>query len=315
MRVLVTGGAGFIGRHLAVGLLQRSEEVIVVDDLRVEPLLAPVGTFLLKSVLNMNEQDLDGIDAVCHLASFKSVPESFGRPVEQLDNVDSARHLLTLCAKVGIPRVLVASTCEVYGVAHVPTAESHALSPRSPYAFSKAGMEMIAKAHQYVPGGRTEVTVVRLFNVYGPGERPDALVPSMCQNALLRGVLPIEGSGSQRRDLSYISDTVRHLMVILDQSPGGVVNVGSGISWSVEDIAHAVQALHSEARVEYRPERPQEIGEFLADVGRLRELDGLQEQVPLNTGLRQTFQWWSQRLGICETAPGVVHAAIEEDAA
>jgi UDP-glucose 4-epimerase len=315
MHVLVTGGAGFIGRHLAVELLRRSCDVTIIDDLRVEPLLAPIGRTQFKPILQMTADDLVGVDAVVHLASFKSVPESFRRPLEQLDNIDSGRHLLELCAEVGVPRVVVASTCEVYGQAELPTAEHRPFAPRSPYAWSKTALEMLARAHQQAAVRGARITVVRLFNVYGPGERPDALVPRLCRSALLRGELPVEGSGSQRRDLSYVSDAVEDLLRVLEESPGGVVNVGTGVSWSVDDVVSVVHGLWPGARKVQLEERPCEIQEFRADVTALRRISPRGEPVPLEAGVRLTFDWWRHRLGLSAEAACRVESGVSEGGA
>ncbi|WP_432570112.1 NAD-dependent epimerase/dehydratase family protein [Kineococcus sp. SYSU DK005] len=295
-RVLVTGGAGFIGRAVSSAFLARSVAVDVVDDLRVAPLQQPLGNLMVKSVLDMDESDLDGVEVVYHLASHKSVPESFDRPLEYLDNIDSGRHLLRLCAASSVSRVIIGSTCEVYGNASMlPSAEHSPMSPMSPYAASKVALEMLARAHQQ-SRGQVEVTIARLFNVFGPGERTDALVPRLCHSALVRAELPIEGSGLQRRDLSYVDDTVDKLVALARGPYVPVVNVGSGRSWSVRDVALQIQQLAADATFVDLPGRRNEIAEFCADTSVMDSLHPrARAATPVPIGIARTFDWWSQR--------------------
>ncbi|MFJ6655982.1 NAD-dependent epimerase/dehydratase family protein [Streptomyces sp. NPDC091377] len=295
--VLITGGAGFIGGHLARHLAAKHTKVLVVDDLRVEPMISPEGTgkFREKAVLDLTAADLDGIDLVYHLASHKNVPRSFRQPLDYLDNVDSGRHLLALCAITGVRRVIVGSTCEVYGQATLPTVESTPLSPRSPYAASKVALEMLARAHQRSAGG-TEVGIVRFFNVYGPGERPDALVPRLCANLLLRNELPVEGTGEQRRDLTYITDVVRKLDGLAGSDFAPVVNLGSGRSYSVNEIVEILRTVTPKAEVAHKSGRTNEISEFRAATAvQERLLGDTAPTVDITEGVGKTLAWWATR--------------------
>ncbi|MFI2345879.1 NAD-dependent epimerase/dehydratase family protein [Streptomyces sp. NPDC019443] len=297
-RILITGGAGFIGGHLARALVASGEEVTVVDDLRVPPMIPPEGTgkFLEKPVLELEERDLSDVRFVYHLASHKSVPRSFQQPLDYLDNVDSGRHLLALCTSVGVPKVVVGSTCEVYGEADMlPTPETSPLSPRSPYAASKVGLEMLARAHQRASGA-PEVGIVRFFNVYGPGERPDALVPRLCANLLTRNELPVEGDGEQRRDFTYITDVVGKLVMLAGRPLAPVVNFGSGRSFSVNDVVRVLQKASPDAGVSQKQSRPNEITEFRASTAlQARQIGQKADGVGLEEGIRLTLAWWESR--------------------
>ncbi|MGW7022498.1 NAD-dependent epimerase/dehydratase family protein [Streptomyces decoyicus] len=296
-RVLVTGGAGFIGSHLVVKLLELGDEVVVIDDLRVRPLNPVLGHLRVKPVREMDCDDLSGVQTVYHMASHKSVPRSFDEPLEYLDNVDSGRHLLQLCADAGVPQVFVGSTCEVYGDTGLPRIpESQPLAPLSPYAASKTALEMMSRAHQAAGNDGPAVTIVRLFNVYGPGERPDALVPRLCANALLRNELPIEGDGQQRRDLSHVSDVVRKLVELRHAEYVPVINLGSGYSKSVIEVAEILAELQPGLKVRHLPGRCNEIGEFRADTSLQDRTLGSQE-LPTEParGIRMTYEWWRDR--------------------
>ncbi|AXU16470.1 NAD-dependent epimerase/dehydratase family protein [Streptomyces clavuligerus] len=297
-RSLITGGAGFIGGNLARRLTESGCDVTVVDDLRVPPMIPPEGTgkFLEKSILELHEDDLSNVGTVYHLASHKSVPRSFKEPLEYLDNVDSGRHLLRLCAKAGVPRVVIGSTCEVYGRADLlPTPETSPLAPLSPYAASKVALEMLARAHQKAPGA-PEIGIVRFFNVYGPGERPDALVPRLCANLLLNGELPVEGAGSQRRDFSYITDVVDKLIALAGGPLPPVLNLGSGISFSVNEVVALLQRISPGARVARRPNRVNEIMEFRADTTQQNlRIAPSPDTVGMEKGTELTLAWWQSR--------------------
>ncbi|MFJ4912914.1 NAD-dependent epimerase/dehydratase family protein [Streptomyces sp. NPDC088726] len=293
----MTGGAGFIGSHLVARLLELGDEVVVIDDLRVRPLNPVLGQLRVKSVREMDLDDLSGVETVYHLASHKSVPRSFDEPLEYLDNVDSGRHLLQLCADARVPQLFVGSTCEVYGDTGLPRIpESQGLAPLSPYAASKTALEMVSRAHQAAPNGGPAVTIVRFFNVYGPGERPDALVPRMCANALLRNELPIEGSGDQRRDFSHVSDVVRKLVELRHAAYVAVINFGSGNSKSVLEVAEILEELQTGLKVRHLPGRCNEISEFRADTSlQDRTLGGTAAPVDLVWGIRMTYEWWRDR--------------------
>jgi dTDP-glucose 4,6-dehydratase/UDP-glucose 4-epimerase len=297
-KVLVTGGAGFIGSHLVAFWESLGAEVVTIDDLRVKPLTAVRGEFRQKPVVQMDAGDLEGVDVVFHLASHKSVPESFSRPLEYLDNIASVSHLLGLAAAVGTSRVVVASTCEVYGeAAALPSAEADPLAPRSPYAATKVALEMISRAYQEAACLGIDVTVVRFFNVYGPHERPDALVPRLCKSVLEGQPLPLEGSARQRRDLTYISDLIPRLARVTTLSSVPVLNLGSGTTHSVAEVADAVSRLHPGADARRLPERRNEIQEFRADVTLERTLLGpLTDPVGLTEGVELTYAWWESRL-------------------
>lgn len=271
--------------------------VVTVDYLRIAPLQDPVGDFREKAVLDMVINEVADVDVVYHLASHKSVPESFHRPLDYLDNMRSTMHLLEICSAARVPRVIVGSTCEVYGQAgELPNREDSSLAPRSPYAASKVAVEMAARAHQHHDDG-TEVMVARLFNVFGPGERADALVPALCRSALVDRALVVEGGGEQRRDLSYIDDTVSKLESMGTSVYAPVLNLGSGRSWSVREIVDMVSELAPGVSVTNADERPNEIREFVAHTAAATEALG--EQSPCTdvpAGVRITFNWWVDRL-------------------
>jgi UDP-glucose 4-epimerase len=294
---LVTGGAGFIGSHLADELRGAGVAVRTVDDLR-ETSLAPFDDGLMrKNVLDLTPDDVAGVDAVYHLASDKSVPLSFEKPLRYIENIECTIHLLRLCARVGVAKIYIASTCEVYGTAeHLPTEESQTFAPMSPYAATKVAMEMVTRAYQQAASSGTDITVLRFFNVYGPRQRPDNVVPGFCSGALTSGLLPVDGAGTQRRDFTYIDDLVDQLTQLPGLvRPPAVLNLGSGTSTSVLEIAAIVRDLCPEAAVAWMPARQNDPQEFRAGTGLGRSL--LQQRgtpVSLPDGIARTLRWWRE---------------------
>ncbi|ALE85405.1 NAD-dependent epimerase/dehydratase family protein [Pseudonocardia sp. HH130629-09] len=299
-RVLLTGAAGFIGRNLALALESRGLDVVGVDDLSVTPLETYCGRQLLvKDVCKLSNTDIVGVDTIIHLASAKSVPLSFSAPRYYSTNVSMTAHLLGIAADAGVERILIGSTCEVYGDQGTGRLhEGTPFAPRSPYAASKAAMEMVANIYQLAHRNFSGcVTVARLFNVYGPGERTDALIPSLCQSALRYQRLPIEGDGNQRRDLTYIDDAVKQLLHVLFEHDSRVVNLGTGGTTSVLDVARLVADEVAGTSTEFLPARPNEIPSFCSNRGPLAGDDTFgKEMITIQDGIRRTLLWWRQKL-------------------
>ncbi|MEU5896775.1 MULTISPECIES: NAD-dependent epimerase/dehydratase family protein [unclassified Streptomyces] len=289
-RILVTGAAGFLGRHLVRALHAQGLDVLAVDNLCVPPVEAPPDDLLCASVLDLTAEDLRGVTCIYHLSAWKSVPDSFSHPYRCVENVRAGEHVLRLARAAGVARVVVASSCEVYGTTQTPTREDAPLAPRSAYAMSKAAVDCLAAV---VRRGGQDVTVARLFNVYGPGERPDAVVPAFCQGALVKGEIVVEGSGRQRRDFSYVTDIVARLVELsLVETCPAIVNLGSGTSHTILELSSWMTRRRPETTITFGPERPLEIEEFRADTALADALFTASDPVGLEAGLEETFSWW-----------------------
>jgi dTDP-glucose 4,6-dehydratase/UDP-glucose 4-epimerase len=288
--ILVTGAAGFLGRHLVRELRREGVDVRAVDNLCVPPIEPPPDDLLCVSARHLTAEDLRGVSCVYHLAAWKSVPESFSHPARYTENIWTGEWVLRLARIGGVPRIVVASSCEVYGTAPTPTPEHAPLAPRSAYAMSKASVDCAAAVLRQCGH---DVVVARLFNTYGPGERPDAVIPAFCRGALASGEIVVEGSGLQRRDFSYVTDAVAMLaeLSVID-APPGVVNIGSGESHSVLDIAAAVVERKPDTKITFGPERPMEIQEFRADMSLATRFFSRLHTVDLAAGLDETLSWW-----------------------
>jgi nucleoside-diphosphate-sugar epimerase len=264
--VLVTGAAGFIGRNLCRALRAAGTTVLGVDDFSAPESLRPhQGSVDRRDVLDLEVRDLAGVTTVVHLAARKSVPASFANRDDIARNVLVDRHLLEIVSRASVARLLVASSCEVYGAQPVrePITEAAGFAPRSPYAVSKVALEHLADVYTR-PGAET--TALRLFNVYGPDEGLDAVVPRFIAEIRATGELTIEEDGEQRRDFTFIDDAVDMLvqMVGAARPLPRALNVGSGTSHSIRDVARTVLGLAGGGQVRTAPARRNEIADFVA---------------------------------------------------
>lgn len=313
MRFLVTGGEGFIGRHLRARIASEGHQAISMDDYRANPLSPTSNQNIDRAIESIEPSDLEGVDTVVHLASYKNVPESFGKTRECLDNVRATQALLEACSKTNVRRVLIGSTCEVFGRAHAPIQYAHTpLAPRSPYALSKAASECVAEIYRYA--GQFEVSRVRIFNTYGPFERPDAVVPAMCKLAIETGTITIEGDGSQSRDFTYVTDMADRLyaLAMVERLPV-TANLGSGHTTTVEEIAavvssHAKQSRGIDVQLAFTGARQEEINSFCSSTEDWDHALGANDapHVDIREGIARTFEWWSARLGSADNELAVL---------
>lgn len=305
MRVLVTGGAGFIGANLTRELSTRGEveAVIVLDDLsagsaaHLEGIAAELvrGSILDRPLLN---SAVDAVDAVVHLAARPSVPRSLSDPVASHDvNVTGTVYVLEACRRRGVP-IVAASSSSVYGsVADLPKHEDLATRPMSPYGASKLATEAYVLA--YAAGFGLPALALRFFNVYGPlqpaGHAYAAVVPAFVDAALRRESLRVFGDGRQTRDFTYVGTVVR---VLADAVLHGVtssvpVNLAFGTRVSILRLADMLATVADlPITVSHEPARPGDVRDSQADNGRLRALFPDVSPVPLETGLARTVEWF-----------------------
>jgi len=302
VRVLVTGGAGFIGSHTVDLLLSSGHEVVVLDDLssgRRENLLAHLGkpglTFLRGDILDPEAvgRALEGVEAVIHEAAQISVPLSFEKPeLTREVNVVGTRLLLEACAGRGIRRFVYASSCAVYGnPGRLPVDEETPPSPLSPYARSK--LEAEEECLRFFRERGLETVCLRYFNVYGPrqggGEYAGVIVKFLER---LREDLPpvVHGDGRQTRDFVYVGDVAKANLLALTspRAPGKVVNVGTGRETSILELCRLLLRLTGK-RVEpvHAEPRMGDVRRSVADVRRAKEVLGFEARVTLEEGLER----------------------------
>jgi nucleoside-diphosphate-sugar epimerase len=304
--IAVTGAGGFIGSHLVERLLEDGHAV------RALVRYASTGSigFLHDArerfperlrVLHGGVEDprslrelLEGADAAVHLAAVVGIPHSYAAPHQHVQtNVVGTLNLLEAALQADVARIVHVSTCEVYGGGPDALTEEHPLSARSPYAAAKAGGEQLALAYHRAYG--LPVVVLRPFNAFGPRQSPRAFIPAVIAQALAGPVVRL-GRLEPRRDLSYVTDTARGiaLAALCPGIEGARINLGSGLSRSVEEVAGAILArVNPGARIardaqRLRPESA-EILELRADTTRAERLLGYRPLVDFERGLDLTI--------------------------
>jgi UDP-glucose 4-epimerase len=303
MKVLVTGGAGFIGSHL-VEHFQGKAEVRVLDNLRSGYRRNLDGfdvEFIEGSILDADavKRAVEGVDYVFHLAALISVPESMAKPRECVDlNVTGLLNVLEAAADAGARKLVLASSAAIYGNnPTVPKVETMLPEPKSPYAITKLDGEYYNA--MFTTEGRLETASMRFFNVFGPRQDPNsayaAAVPIFIRKALAGEPLTIYGDGGQTRDFIYVKDIVAAL-VFAATTPGitGTFNVGYGASTTINDIARTIIAeAGSDSEIRYEAERAGDVRHSLASVERLNEA-GFRPVSNLREGLAATLRYFQE---------------------
>lgn len=288
--ILITGAAGFIGRNLARELTAHGAQVRGIDNFCVPPtgrLTVPVEH---RDVRELTAGELDGFDTIIHLAALKSVPGSFHNPVNLTHNLSVDHHILAAHHDSACPRLLMASTCEIYGDQVGYNRETDPFAPRSPYAVGKAASEMLAEVYRAMAPGK-QIGIARFFNTYGPDEGADAVVPAFLDAVAEGSPCRIEGDGEQGRDMTYIDDMTAMLRNLLAHPRlPRTVNLGSGRVTRINEIAHHVIDVHGGGRIEHVGERPNEIAAFSADMHQYARLLGAVPMRDVRDGIREAHK-------------------------
>jgi dTDP-glucose 4,6-dehydratase len=309
VRVVVSGGAGFLGSHLCRALLDRGDEVVCVDNLvtgdeaNIAGLVGDPGfSFLLHNV--SNHVIVDGpVDAVMHLASPASVVDYLELPIQTLKVGSLGTHNLLGLAKAKGAKFFLASTSEVYGDPLVhPQVESYwgnvnPVGPRGVYDEAKRFAEAMTMAYHRQHG--LDVRIARIFNVYGERMRPNdgRVVSNFIVQALRGEPLTVYGAGSQTRSFCYVDDEIVGFLGLLDSSYVGPVNIGNPDELTVLDLAELVLELTmSPSRVEYLDLPVDDPAQRRPDITLARAVLGWEPKVPLREGLERTIEWFRGRL-------------------
>ena len=301
MRVLVTGGAGFIASHIVDAYVERGHEVTVVDDLssgrreNVNP-KAELIVADLRDRATIDKLRNRNFDLVNHHAAQIDVRVSVADPAADAElNIVAALRLFQAMVEDGVKKILFASSGgAAYGEpVYAPQDELHPLAPLSPYGCAKLSIDQYLGFFRNVHG--IKAVSLRYGNVYGPRQRKDgeAGVVAIFAGALLDGQTPrINGTGEQTRDYVFVADVVRANMAASEHDVDGIFNVGTGIETSVVALYEALcDALDIHVGAEHGPAKAGEQMRSVLDGTRLRNLAGLPEPVLLREGLQRTVTW------------------------
>jgi UDP-glucose 4-epimerase len=315
MRVLVTGGAGFIGANLCGDLAARPEigHVIALDDLstgRAENLDGTGAELVRGSILDADllARMVNGVDAVVHLAARPSVPRSLASPVaSHRVNATGTVQVLEACRHAGV-HLVVASSSSVYGaVPDLPKHEDLPTRPLSPYGASKLAAEAYALAYGASFG--LPVLACRFFNVYGPlqpaGHAYAAVIPAFIDAALRGEPLVVHGDGAQTRDFTFVGTVTGMLTdaVLRRVTNDTPVNLAFGTRVSVLELTRRLGAvLGTPIEVRHGPARAGDVRDSQAADDRLRRLFPAAAAVPLDTGLERTVAWFREQVAYAGSA-------------
>lgn len=303
MKILVTGGNGFIGHTLVRHLLNEGNEVKVID---IKPIkfTHPKLEFVKKSVLEDIRWEMRDCDAVYHLAAELGVISSDRRPLNTLAvNIDGTVNVFRCALGTGVKKIVYTSSSEVYGEAReIPLKEDSPKSPVSIYGVSKLAAEMYAKG--YVQEYGMDINPVRLFNVYGPGQGFDWVMPIFIQKVLNNEEPVVFGDGSQVRCFTYIADIVSGIEAVMKKGlKGEAYNIANTDQITMKELAELIIRISGK---KLNPKiagfgketraREREIMTRVPSIEKLKKL-GWKPQVNAEEGIKKTYSWYKGNLG------------------
>lgn len=320
MRILVTGGAGFIGSHLAEKLLslENIDEVRVLDNLATGS-MDNLATFRNHPRFTFMEGDIrdyatclkacEGIDRITHQAALGSVPRSVADPITSNEvNITGTLNIFNAAKELKIGRVVYAASSSTYGDhPGLPKVEDVIGKPLSPYAITKYVNELYADVFARLYG--MQFIGLRYFNIFGPRQNPKgpyaAVIPLFAE-AIIAGKPPrINGDGMHSRDFTFVANAVQaNLLALFTESAEAVnqvYNIACGHQTSLLELFDALrEEAGSSLRPEHGPERAGDVKHSLADISKASRLLGYEPSISVKEGLKQTFQWYKERQGVKE---------------
>jgi UDP-glucose 4-epimerase len=304
-KIVITGGAGFIGSHLAEHWIGEGAEVHIIDNLRSGFLknvqLFPQAKFHHVSITEREKvfKIVQGATYVHHLAAMISVPESIDKPLECVEiNVHGLLNVLDACKEHNVKKIVLSSSAAIYGDNPIsPKTIDMKPAPKSPYGITKLDGEYYLQMYneQYGLGAVS----LRYFNVFGPRQDPGsqyaAAVPIFIEKALHNEPITIYGDGEQTRDFIFIKDVVlANVLAATNQEVNGVFNVALGKATSINQIAKAIiDRLESESNIIYEPERKGDIKHSLASIDETLDVLQFNPRFSLEDGMKETIKYFS----------------------
>jgi UDP-glucose 4-epimerase len=310
MRMLITGGAGFIGSHLCEKYTKDGHSVICLDNFlsgdvaNVKPLLDYRNFKLIEGDIRdavLLKKTVRDIDVVFHLAAQVHVDMSYAEPKLTYDiNVMGTQNVLEIARSRDVKKVIHTSTSEVYGSAqYIPIDEKHPLDAPHPYGASKIAADRMCNA--YVKTYGMNISIRRFFNVFGPRQRDSgygAVIPMFTKRVLSKMQPIVYGKGMQTRDYTYIEDIVRAFDLILNHKPSlEPVNIGYGKDVSILDLANMVIRLcGKEGKIKPIHDKPRigEVNKLVADTRKAKRILGWKPEYDFETGLRMFIKWYKK---------------------
>ena len=310
MKVLVTGGAGFIGSHLVEKLLRDGHDVAILDDFNdfYDPQVKRANIAAVAKDIAVHDVDLrDGgivaglfrkekFDAIAHLAARAGVRPSIQQPQLYYDtNVAGTLHLLEAARASGVERFIFASSSSVYGAAkRVPFSEAeHLTQTLSPYAATKIGGEFLCSTYSHLY--KLRIVALRYFTVYGARQRPDLAIHQFTKKISAGDSIDQFGDGSTRRDYTYIDDIIQGTMAALKyEGPMfDVFNLGESETIQLKDLIAAIEkVLGKKAKINQLPEQPGDMPLTCADISKARKLLGYNPKTKFDVGLPRFIDWF-----------------------
>ena len=310
MRILVTGGAGFIGSHLVEKLLTSGHDVAILDDFNdfYDPQIKRENVAAVSKNVAIHHVDLRDsaavrtlfhqkkFEAIAHLAARAGIRPSILHPQLYYDtNVNGTLHLLDAARMTGVERFIFASSSSVYGISKtVPFSEDqHLTQTISPYAATKIAGEFLCSTFSHLYQMR--VVALRYFTVYGPRQRPDLAIHQFTRKIYAGQPIDQFGDGSTRRDYTYIDDVIQGTVAALKY--GGplfdIFNLGESETIQLKDLIAAIEnALGKKAKINQLPEQPGDVPLTCADISKARKLLGYNPSTRLSDGLPRFIDWF-----------------------
>ncbi len=314
MKIIVTGGAGFIGSHLVTELLKKKDQVISIDnfdpfysrDIKESNIKkhyhSPDFIFIEEDILNTDsiykKIGNEKIDLIIHLAAKAGVRPSIERPREyHLVNTEGTKRMLELAARLGVKKFLFASSSSVYGEnPNTPWKESDTdLRPISPYASSKIAAENIGRVFSETKG--LDFTALRFFTVYGPGQRPDLAIHKFFRNIIEGNSIPVYGDGSTSRDYTYIDDIISGILGAINlgfkPSSFSIYNLGNSSTVKLSELISLIENITGKkAILDRKQNQPGDVRHTNADISKsLKEL-AFKPVTGIRKGLQEFFEWY-----------------------